>query len=93
MDELENIQSRIYVIHGQRVMLDFDLATIYQVETVQLKRQVRRNMERFEGEVFLPSSIFPLTSSVLLLTSYIIHHPAITYLNTSLSCSSGRSVT
>ena len=34
-------------------MLDFDLARIYQVETAQLKRQVRRNMERFEGEDFM----------------------------------------
>ena len=49
MDELQNIQNLIYVIRGQRVMLDFDLAKIYQVETKYLKRQVRRNIERFEG--------------------------------------------
>ena len=53
MDELQNIQSKIYVIRGQRVMLDFDLAIIYQVETKYLKRQVRRNMERFEGDDFM----------------------------------------
>ena len=53
MDELQNIQDHIYVIRGQRVMLDFDLARIYQVETSQLKRQVRRNIERFEGEDFM----------------------------------------
>lgn len=53
MDELYNIQSKIYVIRGQRVMLDFDLAYIYQVETKYLKRQVRRNMERFEGDDFM----------------------------------------
>ena len=34
-------------------MLDFDLAAAYGVETSQLKRQVRRNMERFEGEDFM----------------------------------------
>ena len=33
MDELENIQSKIYVIRGQRVMLDRDLASMYGVET------------------------------------------------------------
>ena len=44
MDDLQNIQDHIYVIRGQRVMLDFDLARIYQVETSQLKRQVRRNI-------------------------------------------------
>ena len=53
MDELQNIQDLIYVIRGQRVMLDFDLARIYEVETAQLKRQVRRNIERFEGEDFM----------------------------------------
>ena len=34
-------------------MLDFDLAEAYGVETNQLKRQVRRNLERFEGEDFM----------------------------------------
>lgn len=34
-------------------MLDFDLAKLYGVETSQLKRQVRRNIERFEGEDFM----------------------------------------
>ena len=53
MDQLDNIQNLIYVIRGQRVMLDFDLARLYEVETSQLKRQVRRNMERFEGEDFM----------------------------------------
>jgi hypothetical protein len=53
MDELQNIQNLIYVIRGQRVILDFDLAKIYQVETKYLKRQVRRNIERFEGEDFM----------------------------------------
>jgi len=64
MDELQNIQSMIYLIRGQRVMLDFDLARIYQVETKQLKRQVRRNVERFEGEDFM----FELTRDELLVT-------------------------
>ena len=62
MDQLDNIQNLIYVIRGQRVMLDFDLARLYQVETSQLKRQVRRNIERFEGEDFM----FELTREELL---------------------------
>ena len=53
MNELEPIASRIYEIRGRQVMLDFDLAAAYGVETSQLKRQVRRNMERFEGEDFM----------------------------------------
>ena len=50
---LEPIRNKIYEIRGQRVMLDIDLATAYGVETSQLKRQVRRNMERFEGDDFM----------------------------------------
>ena len=47
-NDLEMIRSKIYEIRGQKVMLDFDLAAMYGVETGQLKRAVRRNMERFE---------------------------------------------
>jgi hypothetical protein len=43
----EKIINKIYFIRGFKVMLDFDLAELYLVETKQLKRQVRRNMERF----------------------------------------------
>jgi hypothetical protein len=43
----EIISSKIYLIRAQKVMLDKDLAELYAVETKQLKRQVRRNMERF----------------------------------------------
>ncbi len=53
MDELQNIQNLIYVIRGQRVMLDFDLAKIYQVETKALNQAVKRNFKRFEGEEFM----------------------------------------
>ena len=51
--ELQIIQNKIYEIRGQKVMLDFDLAALYGVETGQLKRFVRRNIERFEGEDFM----------------------------------------
>ena len=51
--KLSLLQSKIYVIRGQKVMLDFDLAEAYGVETSQLKRQVRRNLERFEGDDFM----------------------------------------
>lgn len=44
-DEL--ILKNIYHIRGQKVMLDFDLAKLYQVETKRLKEQVNRNKERF----------------------------------------------
>lgn len=43
----EIVMNKIYVIRGHKVMLDSDLAELYQVETKQLKRQVKRNIERF----------------------------------------------
>lgn len=45
--ELQIIQNKIYEIRGQQVMLDFDLAMLYQVETKRLKEQVKRNSGRF----------------------------------------------
>lgn len=45
--ELQIIQNRIYQIRGLNVMLDFDLAEMYDVQTKRLKEQVRRNIERF----------------------------------------------
>ncbi|WP_423130143.1 ORF6N domain-containing protein [Gaoshiqia sp. Z1-71] len=47
MMELQVIQSKIHEIRGQQVMLDFDLAQLYEVETRVLKQAVRRNIERF----------------------------------------------
>lgn len=43
----EVLISKIYLIRGQKVMLDSDLAELYDVETKQLKRAVRRNIKRF----------------------------------------------
>ena len=51
--ELQPIQSKIYEIRGQRVMLDFDLAELYQVETRVLKQAVRRNIEKFPEDFML----------------------------------------
>ena len=51
--DIQIIQNKIYEIRGQRVMLDFDLAALYQVETKRLKEAVRRNIERFEGDEFM----------------------------------------
>ena len=43
----EKIVNKIYFIRGMKVMLDFELSELYETETKQLKRQVRRNIERF----------------------------------------------
>ncbi|HBW85606.1 MAG TPA: hypothetical protein DEF82_02350 [Crocinitomicaceae bacterium] len=45
--ELEQIKNSILEIRGKKVMLDMDLAKIYEVETRVLKQAVRRNIERF----------------------------------------------
>ena len=45
--QLQLIQKKIYELRGQRVMLDFDLAELYDVETRALNQAVKRNAERF----------------------------------------------
>lgn len=69
--ELQIIQNKIYEIRGQRVMLDFDLAKMYEVETRVLNQSVKRNIERFpkdfmfqltENEWNIMSSQFVMTS-------------------------------
>ncbi|HEY5593363.1 MAG TPA: ORF6N domain-containing protein [Paludibacter sp.] len=48
--QLQNIQSKIYEIRDQKVMLDFDLAAMYEVETRALKQAVKRNADRFPDD-------------------------------------------
>ena len=68
---MQIIQNKIYEIRGQRVMLDFDLAKMYEVETRVLNQSVKRNIERFpkdfmfqltENEWNIMSSQFVMTS-------------------------------
>ncbi len=69
--ELDRIQNKIYEIRGERVMLDFDLAKMYNVETRVLNQSVKRNIVRFpqdfmfqlnENEWESMSSQFVMTS-------------------------------
>lgn len=55
--ELLILQKRIYDVRGQKVMLDFDLAILYGVETKRLNEQVKRNSIRFPEDF-----MFRLTS-------------------------------
>jgi hypothetical protein len=66
MDDIAIIENKIYEIRGQKVMLDFDLAEMYGVETKRLKEQVRRNIERFPAEF-----MFELTEEVAISRSQI----------------------
>lgn len=52
----ENIRDKIYMIRKEKVMLDFDLAALYQVKTKVLNQAVRRNIKRFP-----PDFMFQLT--------------------------------
>lgn len=47
---IEGIEEKIYLIRGQKVMLDSDLAAIYGVETKTLNRAVKRNLDRFPAD-------------------------------------------
>lgn len=53
---MEYIERRIYLIRGQKVILDFHLAELYGVETKALKRAVRRNRDRFPQDFFIELS-------------------------------------
>ena len=56
MEQLQIIQSKIYEIRGRKVMLDKDLAEMYQVTTSNLNKAVKRNLKRFP-----PDFMFQLT--------------------------------
>jgi TolA-binding protein len=53
MNDLQLIQTKIYEVRGSKVMLDFDLAEMYQVETRVLNQAVRRNIDRFPEDFML----------------------------------------
>jgi phage regulator Rha-like protein len=55
---IQSIQNRIYEIRGERVMLDKDLAVLYETETKRLKEAVNRNISRFP-----PDFMFQLTKA------------------------------
>ncbi|TAG99811.1 MAG: ORF6N domain-containing protein, partial [Sphingobacteriales bacterium] len=57
MQIIKSIQNRIYNIRGERVLLDFDLAALYEVETRVLNQAVKRNIKRFPEDF-----MFQLTS-------------------------------
>lgn len=51
------VEERIHQVRGQRVMLDTDLAELYQVETFNLNKAVKRNMARFPRDFMFQLSI------------------------------------
>ena len=67
MNELATIQRKIYEIRGQKVILDRDLAALYQVETRVLNQAVKRNIERFPEDF-----MFQLTKEECLKSQIVI---------------------
>ncbi len=63
MKKYKSIQNRIYDLRGKRVMLDFDLAALYDVETRVLNQAVRRNLERFPKDFMF--TLKPLEYSLI----------------------------
>ena len=69
--ELSIIKSKIHEIRGVKVMLDFDLAEAYGIETRVLKQSVRRNLKRFDGDDFMfeltKNEVFELSRSQIVI--------------------------
>ena len=70
--ELNIIQNKIYQVRGVRVMLDFDLAELYQVETKVLKQTVRRNLDRFPEDFMFELTEQEHNSLIISLRSQIV---------------------
>ena len=70
--ELDIIQNKIYEVRGVRVILDFDLAKLYQVETKVLKQTVRRNLERFPEDFMFELTETEYNSLTISLRSQIV---------------------
>ena len=66
------VQNLIYEIRGKRVMLDFDLAKLYQIETKVLKQAVRRNIERFPSDFMFTLSDSEYNSLILNIRSQFV---------------------
>lgn len=57
MQIIKSIESKIYTIRDERVMLDFDLASLYEVETKVLNQAVKRNIKRFPEDFMFRLSV------------------------------------
>ena len=71
MNEIQIIQSKIYEVRGRRVMLDTNLAELYQVETRALNQAVKRNESRFPDDFMfrLTAEKWAVISSQFVMTS------------------------
>lgn len=70
MKRTQTIQNKIYDVRGQKVMFDFDLAELYEVETRALNQAVKRNADLFPGDFMFQLSVkeWSLMSSQIVMT-------------------------
>ena len=62
MEIIQNLQNRIYEIRGQRVILDKDIAQLYEIETRILNQAVKRHIDRFPDDFMFQISSKELES-------------------------------
>ena len=78
MQIIQSIQNRIYEIRGERVMIDFDLAALYEVEARVLNQAVKRNIKRFPSDF-----MFQLNSTEVESLRSQVHTPSTRYVITN----------
>ena len=72
----ETVINKIYIIRGQKIMLDFDLALLYEVETRALNQAVKRNIDRFPNEFMFrltPKEWHSMRSQIVISSSQNSH--------------------
>lgn len=80
MQIIQSIQNRIYEIRGERVMPDFDLAALYEVETKVLNQSVKRNIKRFPKDFMFRLTIAEWNS---VRSQFVTTYPQLTENNES----------
>ena len=83
----ETIIRKIYVIREQKVMLDFDLAALYKVETKALNQSVKRNIDRFPKDFMLrltSKEWLTMRSQIVIASSQIIDNQANTLMRSQI---------
>lgn len=70
MQIIQSIQNRIYEVRGERIMLDFDLAALYEVETKVFNQAVKRNIKRFPKDFMFQLSRQEWNSLKIFVRSY-----------------------
>ncbi len=81
MQIIQSIQNRIYLIRGERVMLDFDLASLYEVEARVLNQAVKRNIKRFPDDFMFQLNEMEVQSlrSQIKKLNQVQHYPFASY--------------